>query len=341
MDVSIIEEENYKKYNKILIKLRSSPFISPFFVESLLNKNSKPIFLKINSGSKTIGLISGLVIESSYSIPKKLEILKYLLFYSGPSVANYEKSLIGKCISTLIEDGKREFCMIKFLPYDYPYQFFINNHNFHITRREEFIINLKSPISDIQQHMNKNIKSKINKSNRNNLEFDISKSKEKLWILSEQLDNVKEFRESRGYYHFVKYYLPYLSRNGIKCLLNSNIAKLFLIKKNEEILSIQLILVTGKKAYAILHGTNTKGYKLGANAYIFYRGAEYLKSIGVTNFNIGGYSTEGKEGMIFFKTGLGAERYFCYGGEINFLHRKYTKKILKYHKKWKKFFCKY
>lgn len=88
------------------------------------------------------------------------------------------------------------------------------------------------------------------------------------------------------------------SKAVIKNLLGGDIAKLFLVKKQKEIVAGGMILIDKDNNYSILDLTAASdgGLKLQAMPFLYWNLVVFSKSAGLRYFDLGGYDSEAREG---------------------------------------------
>jgi lipid II:glycine glycyltransferase (peptidoglycan interpeptide bridge formation enzyme) len=95
----------------------------------------------------------------------------------------------------------------------------------------------------------------------------------------------------------------------------------FYIQVNDKVVSVQLIAVHNKKAYALFVGTDDKAYKLYASNFIYFNIIKQLKCEDYEYFNISGIAKDSSYSNMFFaKTSLGAQKRWCWYDMTKNLH---------------------
>jgi len=301
MHITVIKESNQETWDDYLRMFSATPFISGLWLESFKNQNREPVYFRFVSEGKTIGVIGGLIIKSSYSILKKRD--KSIFFFSGPAVINSDKEIISNCIARLTDYAALEgYTVLDFRSWDYPHTFDTENLPFYKTVRGEYIINLRGEWSAIQKKMNRSIKKQIRQAEKNNVTFHESLSPSIIEDLISLLDSTKSVRFLKGYEDYSYFYMPWIDKGLLHNLFKNNTSRIFYAKKQDKIICIMLTIAYHTRAYALLIGTNTDAYQLRAPAFLLFKTVEYLKEQGFEYLNLGGVANDsGADKLIFFK----------------------------------------
>jgi hypothetical protein len=90
-------------------------------------------------------------------------------------------------------------------------------------------------------------------------------------------------------------------------ILELNIARMGIVTKDDRILSANLFLDAHGRRFGIYLGTRAEGYTVGSNALLDYNIIKTLWEDGGKFYNHGGTGRgPGKEGLIYYKSGIGA-----------------------------------
>lgn len=316
MDISVIRETDLQKWDEHVGIFSGSPLISTPWLESFRTSDHTPVYFRFAHKGDTVGLIAGLVTEPPNPVLKKLD--RSILFFSGPAVAGSDKELARACIIKILEYATvNRFTSLKIRGEDCPYVYDLGVLPYrHV--REEYIIDLREDLS--QKKVNRMIKRKVRKARENRVTFHETRSPEFAYVLASLLDETEAIRNSKGYDNYIKFAIPFFDEKVICKLLMNKLARIFYAKKQDKILCTLLTISHAGRACAMLIGTNQEGYELGANALVYYCAIEKLKEEGNKIINLGPVANDsGKNGLIFFKTSLGAEKHTCLGGTSSFL----------------------
>ncbi len=319
MHITVIKESNPDKWNDYLKIFSATPFISGLWLESFKNQNREPVYFRFVSEGKTIGVIGGLIIKSSYSVLKKRD--KCIFFFSGPAVINSDNEIISACIAEMTDYAALGgYTVLDFRSWDYPHIFDTENLSFYKTVREEYIIDLRGEWSDIQKKMKKSIKEQTRLAKRNGVKFHESLYPSIIEDLIALMDSTKSVRLLKGYKDYSYFYMPWLDKRLLHKLFQNNTARIFYADKENKIICILLIITYHTSAYALLIGTNQDAYQLRSPVFLWFNTIEYLKKQGFEYLNLGGVANDsGADKLIFFKESLGAEKHLCVGGSNWFL----------------------
>ena len=296
-----------------------SPLMDHRFLGSLSSSTIEPVYLTITDGTSR-GYIAGLRIKPRYQLIRLSGLYRSLIFFTGPVLSQ------GMDFQTSIDAlthycRAKGYCALTILPYDNPVDDELPLKDLNMNSCEEFFIDVEG-----EPEYNRTTRKKRNRALRNGLNFHISS--EHLDELMDLLEQTRLSREKRGYKQFNKFWLPYVDERSMRSMLDTGVAIIMMVSQGNEILSANFVLVNDTKAYGISLGTSMAGYSSGANVLIFTEGVEYLRSRGVSTFNIGGYSSmEPSEGLVLFKKGLGAVSRKCIGYRSPFLQGKVLESI--------------
>jgi hypothetical protein len=284
-----------------------SPFLTRSYLDSLKSEALRPIYMGFFDEEELIGGVSGIVDLSQNVLNQRLKLLKSVHFYTGPYLLkeDREKAIHTEMISYL---KARNYVKFQNSGLDESPNPKIDVEGFHIYRNPEFVIPIGEDKRMILDRMNRNTKRKIKRAEEANLQYHLSKDPGMVDDLYRLMDSINAIRIDRGYSNVKMDYLPYVTRCVLKKQMISGIATLSYITKGENIVCIKINIHYKGRAFAIYIGTSRDGYDLGANALIYLKDMEHLRSIGCKTLNLGGLPKEGKQGLEVFKMSLGAHK---------------------------------
>ena len=96
-------------------------------------------------------------------------------------------------------------------------------------------------------------------------------------------------------------------------LVPANLARIFIVKNQEQIVAGALLLIDSDHTMLHLTGSNEEGYKLQAMPFLYWNLVKFSKSLGKKYFDIGGFDTEAKEGEKTFQINRFKENF---GGQL-------------------------
>jgi len=313
MSFSIVEQKP-AAWNGRLGAFEASPFLTSTWIECFRSAKRVPLYLQLQQDGETIGLCAGLILEPPHPVLRRL--YRTLYTYSGPILRRNDPGSVSAVIDGIIRYARdRGLSNLNFGFYDNPIMFRPTEIGFNANINTEYIIDLRGTWDDVQRRMRRHIRSKIKRAQRSDLSFMLGGSESDVESLIRLLESTRSIRRSRGYHDYRYYYIPYFQRGTITKLLASGLGRLFILSHQDRIVCAQLVVVHGARAYGLLCGTNQDGYRLGANAYIWFKAMSHLHGEGVQWFNSGGLpSDDSREGLAFFKSSLGARAQQCGGG---------------------------
>ena len=167
------------------------------------------------------------------------------------------------------------------------------------------LINLKKTEEELRKVLEKkSIRWGVKTAEKNRLKFELVRIKKDInefYELYEKTAKIGGFKAE--------------SKVFIFSLINTNIAKLFIIRKGRRIIAGGMILIDKENNYSILDLTSSseEGLKLQAMPFLYWKLMLYSKEIGMGWFDLGGYDKEAKKGDKTYNINKFKERF---GGEI-------------------------
>ncbi|HDH05170.1 MAG TPA: GNAT family N-acetyltransferase [Nitrospirae bacterium] len=318
MKIELSEISDTCEWESDLNRFEPSPFITPQWLEAVRNPTRIPVYLNVRLANETVGKMAGLKIEASCFRKR------HLFFYSPPCVHDSNREITGLIINELVKYAvTNRFNRLIVRSYDSPSVFASNNKEFEIITDDEYIIDLTQSMEEIQKGFHRrSSRLQVKKAQKNGAVFYEGRSPDLIDKLVLLLNKTRSIRLSKGYEDYSYFYLPYMEESTLHKTLENGLASIFYVKIGDSISCIIFALTYGKRAYAALIGTSSKGYQLGLPAFMNYFTMKRLKELGFESYNLGGVpddSSKSKPGLIFFKTSLGAKRFSCMGGSTNYL----------------------
>ncbi|MFA6023170.1 MAG: peptidoglycan bridge formation glycyltransferase FemA/FemB family protein [Candidatus Pacearchaeota archaeon] len=165
---------------------------------------------------------------------------------------------------------------------------------------------------------------------------DLNKTQEELWgamekksarwgvKTAEKNNLVFELAKNQDIQKFYELYSGTATSGGFKAenidfvkeFADSPLSKLFLVKKDDEVIAGGIILIDYKNNYSILDltGASDKGLELQAMPFLYWNLIKYSKSLNLNYFDLGGYDKEAKEGDKTYNINKFKERF---GGNVS------------------------
>jgi hypothetical protein len=319
--IDVIEEdEPDRTYPREHLQPQSI-FISREWLESLRTKTRVPVYLRFEIAHRTVGIIGGLTPTSSNRILNK--IYRPVYFFSGPSVIKSEPHLIRSCIKALSHYFAAKGCSrLIFGSWDYPQCFDSTAIWTYSYPRNEFIIDLRPKLPEIQRRISTTKRRHARKALKSGVDFHESDSLTLVKDLIHLLESTKQVRLSKGYRDYSYFYIPFLDEHAISSLLRQGGGRIFYTQMDDQILSAELFLVCQERAYMLLSGTTPEGYDLNANALLRIRLIERMKEQEVNHLNLGGLPGDSSEvNLARSKLSYGAQKVPCMGGSVILKHK--------------------
>ncbi len=303
MPVTVQKVNNSVSWDKKLGEFNGSLFMSGSWLNAVSSRERIPIFFSFILDGETVALVGGL--EVLYGKRPG----KFLFFYSGIASQRNNEVVYRECKMALhdyaVDNG---FYRVIFKSYDYTGYIPAGLDQFNQYRRKEYYINLAGDQQAIVKGFAPDVRRRARKAAREGVGFGTSCSKEVLYKLFELLDSTKKTREIKGYGSYRSVGMPFLDRNVCEKLLESKHARMFYAKdKNGRIIGAQLFIDHMGKAYGILMGISSEGYRKSVPSLLLYEGTMSLKSDNYDYYNIGALPAGKKNsGLKRFKESLGA-----------------------------------
>ncbi len=166
------------------------------------------------------------------------------------------------------------------------------------------LLNLNQTEEDLWKNLEKkSARWGVKTAENNGLKFENAKKED----LERFYEIYKKTAEQGGFKHEDKEF--------IYTMLDTNVSKLFIIKKNNVIIAGGLVLIDKGNNYSILDLTaaTEQGLELQAMPFLYWNLILYSKKMNMTYFDLGGYDKEARENDKTYKINKFKERF---GGEI-------------------------
>ena len=290
-------------WGKELNEFQYGIFITNKWLSAIARSNEAPIYFDFKKGEKTVAKIAGLSIKNRR---KKPDIL---YFYSGIAYKTFNEKLIHSCNNQLIIFAKTHgYDKVIIKSYDYSEEFSIKTKNLFAERRRlEYLIDLTIDEQTIYRRFNKKARYYIRKAKGCGSTVHESQSLDLLKLLLEYLNKTHEIRISKGYSNYNIFFLRNFDEYTLISLLKNGTAIMYYVQTNNDINSIQYILVHNGKASGLLMGTTQEGYDLHSPVFLEYTIMLLLKSRGYSIYNLGGIPFHSSHrGLIQYKKSIGA-----------------------------------
>ena len=294
--------ENCSNWDEELESFGGGIFLSSTWITVISNNERKPVYLRFNEDNKPVGLIGGI------ELPVKNGPSKQLFFYSGIASGSSDASSVRRCKTALYEYAQRcGYQRVSMRSYDDHSYLHARLRQFKERERIEYVYYLDRDNKQFYKCFDRDLRRRVRKAKREGAVLRKSYSPGLIETLFALINETYNLRQAKGYGKYNNLFLPFFSRDEIERLLRTRHACFFYMEKDGEIMSIQLVISQGKKAYSILMGTSMAGYGEAAPSFLFYELAMTLKDQGYTYLNIGGISRGNRQsGLKKFKDSLGA-----------------------------------
>ena len=278
-------------------------FMTSDWLSAISNVDREPVYLRFIENNKPVAMIGGIELHIN---EKKA---RQLFFYSGIAGKTYDPSLIRRCKIALYEYARKNgYQRVSIRSYDYHSCIQARVKQFKERKSLEYAFHLENKKEQLLKGFDRDLRRRARKAKREGAVLKNSYSPELTDSLFRLIKETYNVRQSKGYGAYNYLYLPFISRYEIDKLIKRRLASFYFVEKENEILSIQLVLSWNNKAFSFLMGTSDNGYKAGAPSFLFYELVLLLKDQGFSYLNIGGASRDIKHrGLKEFKDSLGAD----------------------------------
>jgi hypothetical protein len=303
MAIAIEKTENSHDWDKDLESFGGSIFMSRIWISVVSNNERLPVYLRFIEDDVLVGMLGGI------ELPIKKGTDRQLFFYSGIASDGKNAALIARCKTALYEYAQESgYQRVSMRSYDYHSYLDARVGQFKARERTEYVFYLEKEGEQFVNCFDRDLRRRVRKAKKEGAVLKTSFSPELIEILFSLINETYNLRQSKGYGKYNYLFLPFFSRTEIEDLVKKGNAAFYYVEKDNEILSIQIVVFVRKKAYSILMGTSIKGYREGAPSFLFYELATTLRDQGFEYLNIGGVSQGARQaGLKKFKDSLGAE----------------------------------
>ena len=193
-------------------------------------------------------------------------------------------------------------------------------HGYAETSRLEFHLDLARDAESLWKGIGKDQRDKIKRLVRDGIVIEEGKTRADLHGLGRVREATQAKRSARGQGYDgdskAKAYDDLFDH-----LVARGMGRLFLAKEADEVIAGLFFATFNGCAYSVFSGANDRGYKVGAQAGIFWTAVETFRAEGYTFLNRGGVPAaaqqegHGQHGIYAFKKRLGATPHLCLSGE--------------------------
>ena len=320
-ELQIWKDEPPSHWDDLVCRLDGTVFHSSIWAayQSKI-QNARPLFLLSHeqSSGEEVGAVA-LFKQSSHPI---LSIfVRELVLLSHPFTDNKDKETGRKFIEQCELVAKAWGCSRITLDSFFSGRsaFVPVENRYREVRRVEFVVDLRRESSVLWKGIKKDQRERIRRLEREGVEFLQGTQLEDLKGLQLAREATQEKRTSKGQpYHLssdetlYQYIDQYLMKSGV--------GRVFLAKRNEEILAAIFYSIFNGKAYSIFSGSTATGYTLSAQSGLFWEAVTQFQKEGFCELNRGGVpesaETQGNplHGIYQFKKRLGTTPQLCRSG---------------------------
>jgi hypothetical protein len=306
---------SYSRWDKELETYGGSIFINSFWISMLSKDDRNPVYLRFILENEPVGMLGGIEIKVNNGPAKQL------FFYSGIALKNANASLMGLCKTALYEYAQKGgYQRISMRSYDDQSYIDARISHFRIRKRMEYVFYLDKDRKKLVECFDRDLRRRVRKAKSEGAVFKRSGSPALCKTLLSLIEETYNLRQSKGYGKYDFLYLPFFGLSEINEIVRQGNGAFYFVEKDHEIISMQLVIFYGKKAYSVLMGTSLAGYRAAAPSLLFYELVLSLKEKGYSYLNIGGVSRSGmQKGLNKFKESLGAELVTSAEEQTNFI----------------------
>jgi len=331
------EKVDQDKWNSLVKELGGNLYHSYQWGE--INRTTKkyPLYFQYqDEKNRCIGLALGIV-----SKPKQKYIgrfFKKIDFNSNPVILDNNEDIFKEMVKDIfIFCEKKKFLSLRIDSYYSKNSVYAPNEStVKANPRIEFILDLKKTEEELWNNMKSSHRRKVKNGIKNDLSFIEDKSVDGVIKLRSLQIESRDRKIEQGDYYEIGRVEDYIRMR--ENLLYKDNAKLFFVKRGEELLSGALFILFNQKVFYLLGGTSSKGFESDASPFLFWNAILHFKKEGFTEFNFGGVPREAENpssqsfGLYRFKDGFGGKKVYCCGWE-NLKLNKFRDILLKILKK--------
>jgi hypothetical protein len=201
--------------------------------------------------------------------------------------------------------GRKRRFMFEFFSKNYELIFKNLKKNKKIADYKTYMVDIEPDLDNIRKNLKKNWRNILNKGEKNALDVEIDL---KLQSLGALLSNYIKDRMQKGYagasVKFLSSLAKYAAMENECVILNA--------KEDGETIASILIFIHGNGATYQIGWTTPYGRDKGAHHVLLWESIRYMKSRGITEFDLGGFNDE-TAGIKQFKQGLGGQEIALIG----------------------------
>lgn len=185
--------------------------------------------------------------------------------------------------------------------------------------RVEFVVDLTRDLGEVWRAIGKDQRERIRKLERQGLDVVTGDRRVDLDALRLVQWEAHERRVRRGQQYALTEDEAFYDRLH-RYLIAPGIGRLFLARKDGEVLAALFFSVFSRRAFSMFSGSNEVGYRLGAQSLLFWHAAQRFRADGVIELNRGGVPAESAgegnplHGIYQFKRRLGGSPVVCRSG---------------------------
>lgn len=193
------------------------------------------------------------------------------------------------------------------------------DHGYEVTRRLEFLADLKRDEDDLWSAIAKDQRARIRKLERDGVVLEESSDRNDLYGLRVARESAQQRRSERGQGYELNKSDAFYDRIH-ECLIQPGLAKLFVARGADDIVAAILFGAFNGRAYSIFSGSTQDGYKMGAQSGLYWTAVRYFRERGFHLLNRGGLPASSEQegdalhGIYRFKKRLGTEPVRCSSG---------------------------
>ena len=308
--------ESSDKWDQELGRVRGGLFMTSAWLKAISRNDRKPVFLRFIEDNKPVAVLGGLDIFINNGPAKQL------FCYTGIIAGTHDLEVTKRCKTALYHYAlKNSYQRIIIRSYDH--QSFVNarvKQFIENKKRLEYVICLDKDKESVINGFSKSLHQRARKAKKEGAVFRKSNSPELTETLLRLIRGTNSVRKSKGYGSYASLYLPFMGLNEIERLVKAGYATFYFTELENEILSISLDLTYQKKAYGILMGTSSKGYRSGSPSFHYFELMCLLKDEGYSYFNLGGIPRNTRNrGLTAFKERFGPKIMESTEESTNFL----------------------
>lgn len=284
--ISVLKIDNSNQWDSLVKSFKNYDVMQLSNYAKAFSKSGygEPILIYYENGdSRAINVIMKRDISNQLELSDKLEKDKW---YDVSSVYGYGGFILeGDDFSTLEEEYlkflKKEKIISEFVRFNLNSEYFKIFSGKIVSNSDNVIRELISEPEEILANYDRKVRKNLRRAEKSNLEFLIGSNKNSLNDFLEIYYETMDRNDANKSFYFSKSFFKEINKMEANFIY-------FFAKKEDAIISTELVLLDKETAYSFLGGTKKEFYEFRPNDFLKHNLIMHLKSIGIKLFILGG-----------------------------------------------------